>query len=207
MRSAASPPPCPGLSPRSRGMAFPFSPVVAADKEMAAGTPRSLPSEGQAGGEERPHRPSRHAERCHRRGASGLLRRGRGRCLLLLLLRIPLHHWKRYPGPSQRREAGGLRVSPGKDRQAGPEGCLGHCRLSVHQPAHELSRADVMELNLWRWPPWTVCPPSPRCSAPAMLVEGRPGLDGNQNLLSSPSLGSDIVGDTLWLYAVLLTIN
>lgn len=84
---------------------------------------------------------------------------------------------------------------------------MGHCRLSAHQPAHVLSWAAVRQLNLWRWPPWMACPSSPHCSAPAVLVEGRSGLDGKQNLLSPPSLGQ-----TLWerldlLCPLLLTIN
>ena len=73
------------------------------------------------------------------------------------------------------------------DMAAGQEGCVGHCHLSAQQPAHVLSQAAVMELNLWRWPPWVACPPSPHCSAPAVLVEDRSGLDGNKNLLSPSS--------------------
>lgn len=73
---------------------------------------------------------------------------------------------------------------------------MGHCRLSAHQPSHMLSQAAVRELNLWRWPPFVACPPSPHCSALAMLVESRPGLDGNQNLFFPFFSVSDIVGET-----------
>lgn len=74
---------------------------------------------------------------------------------------------------------------------------MGHCCIMAHQPAPVLSKAAVMELDLWR------CLPSHI----AVLVECRPGLDGIQNLLSPPS-----PGQTLWerldlLSAALLTIN
>lgn len=79
---------------------------------------------------------------------------------------------------------------------------MGHCPLLAHQPASMLSQAAVMELHLWRWPSWRLCPPSHT----AVLLKCRPGLDRIQNLLSPPFLGQ-----TLWehvlLNAVLLTIN
>lgn len=99
----------------SQGTAFPFSLVAAADSEPDGGG-TSLPPARGAAGEGRTRRPSRQAEGCRRCGAGGLPPRGRDQRHLLLHT-LP-HRWKRHPGPSQRREAGGLRVLPGKDHQA-----------------------------------------------------------------------------------------